>query len=947
MYFKIKVPDLIITVFLAFCLFLIVWQRFSSKSSIQLIPFSYPADRKSVIAQKSRIQGINTDIYIFSAASSDLYYKSKQIDYHLNGDVSVWLFGVNLQQKDLLINFNDKKFFKLEGSVKNGDSQSYTIKLIKLGILNINCKKGGFTIVSTGTNSKAPCFASSFIVLGPKDINERDLVSKLHSGGVSISSDSALILSTLICSLLVFGIWLKKNPLLFRFHKYFIFSSLASIAVLIVFISNYSETNVFSDIDTSYRSGFDRFVISFKDRAFDWCKQQVSEHFPSKLINDIVPSDIKIYGGSVQSEVYYINKNVDTAIVSGGIFGGLLTFVQSLSYTNFITGVLFCIVLLLCLIVYNFTRSQDIVIFACITLIYIISTLFSLRLSEGFDEFFINLRHAYNLSNYGIYSINLAHMTEATVDFVPLILTAALHDFGLNLINGFILLSLLGVLIVSIVVYLYINIFVRDHNMALLGSFLLSLYPGVVWVGASGFTAVLFSGFILLSAYHYLFTDNKWRAIILLSSLTLIRTEGVMFACFIIGARFLCELSTLFYEKVECRKIASKYLKDFILIVIPFLLSLVVRWYYFGRLLPNPIAFKNTSFDRNYLQLGLTALSESISNHDLHLVIFISFIIAVSLCIVGRCDFKFMKSQYSYLVALNAAIFFGIIPYYIGGGDWFPFYWNRYGLPFDLIIFITLFILLCNLIKLCFSYNYLLIVTVFCVLLFGYVYIDTAKYRPNNVYYKTFDSIHSPGTKKWERVDSLASLGLFLNAYTPLSAVVASPEEATVMYFSKREMLGLLGVSNPDMLKMPFQSLNSFGDILYRRRSYRSIYERKPDVIALYEPYVKYTYGNKISNLQYIQESLKSYIFNQDMVDCAYFRVGSYDSLLKMGYHHFTIVHSNILYSMFIHDNILSYFTNQLLAHGYTNIGSLNIIYSVRRDLIDRFIPCDTRLLNK
>jgi hypothetical protein len=293
-----------------------------------------------------------------------------------------------------------------------------------------------------------------------------------------------------------------------------------------------------------------------------------------------------------------------------------------------------------------------------------------------------------------------------------------------------------------------------------------------------------------------------------------------------------------------------------------------------------------------------------------------------------------LKLGLSKLIALNCIIFLFILPYYVGGGDWFPDGWNRYGMPFNLILTITFMVMIYGVffrgIKRFVSANW---ASIFCLFLFiGYV--------------TKIPIIFQSAEYGWQRVDKLASLGQFLNSNLPLDSLVSSPEEATIMYFSERDMLGLLGVSNSDIISMPFQP-KSPGDILHRKRGYISIYIRRPDVIALYEPVVAGNFFNQPELKVKIHKVLQNEMFNSEMVDIDYYRVGSFKALERMGYRHISISYNDRIFSLFISIKIYDIFIKNLLSQGFTFLGADSINYSVNPDLSKKYLPASMDILNE
>jgi len=210
-------------------------------------------------------------------------------------------------------------------------------------------------------------------------------------------------------------------------------------------------------------------------------------------------------------------------------------------------------------------------------------------------------------------------------------------------------------------------------------------------------------------------------------------------------------------------------------------------------------------------------------------------------------------------------------------------------------------------------------------------YIDTIRFRIESNAYASIGAILSPNDHRWRRVDTLASLGIFLGKYLPDNSVIASPEEATVMYYAKKEMIGLLGVSTPEIANMPLQPFHP-GDNLHRKRAYKIIKDRLPEVITLFEP------AFFINQNESWQQNLISNAFSQDMVDIAYYRVGSYENLTNLGYRHVSIFNPQLGYSFFIQESVLPAFVAKISANGFKFQGKIVIPYHVDTNITNKFV---------
>ena len=672
-----------------------------------------------------------------------------------------------------------------------------------------------------------------------------------------------------------------------------------------------------------------------------------------KQLVDVVPDRFLLNQGVLETEIYVANSPSPYPKISTDIFNGALTAIQALSNAAFFGILIFMMAsffLVLWMLKSGDKKSKR---FIALSLISLITIFASLRLSEGWDELFINLRHPYMLLEHGLYSINANAMLEASVDFLPLMLTALLASLGLGLLNALLIMSLLGNVLLIITTFFLVSRITKNDNWSLVSALCIGIYPNILFIGASGFSATFFCAALFAASYLLLYTDLRKTGLLLLSSLTLIRTEGILFACLMLFyIDVIRPLPSIIYPN-HFGKTLRQWVTDGVVVLSPFLLSLAVRFYIYGYAIPNPILFKNTNFDHFYLLNGIRQLAQIFFSHDLYIVI----ILIVLLWLLIRPNLK-EQSMRAQRVELNAL--FGlcsvttlfILPYFTGGGDWFPISWNRYALPFNLILLITLLVLFFEFWTGSNSKLVRTSVIASMATFFVTCYCLLGQHNPNYFLSHAFSvAAQSKGPQlfvggNWVRIDRFANLGQFLNKSLPLDATVASGEEATIMYFSKREMVGLLGVSNPEITAMPFQPLSP-GNIQHRRRAYASIDHLRPDVIALNDPDQLGDFSDQYSRLEKVHQVMQNDLFQQYYVDKNYYLVGSFDALKKMGYHHLTLVFDDRVFSLFINDRIYQQFIHNIKAQGFSDAGVDRIKYHVDPAITKRFVPAVESLMMK
>jgi hypothetical protein len=575
-----------------------------------------------------------------------------------------------------------------------------------------------------------------------------------------------------------------------------------------------------------------------------------------------------------------------------------------------------------------------------LTGISIISIFISLHLSQGWDELYINLKHSRNLVDAGRYSLNVQNFVEGSVDFLPLLTAGILGFLGLELTNALVGLTLLGNVLVIIACYKIVYSVTNEKYWALLSAFVIALYPNVLWTGGTGFTANLFTGWALLATYFLFFTKREHIALVLLATLSLVRTEGVLLSLLLGGVYYGIMPLALTITNGRWVRYFTKGLTRFLFIVTPFIVSSVVRGVVYNHPLPIPIVYKNTGFDSSYVFAGMREFHKMLFSHEVPILVLL-FVGLFVFYIMPRKSKKAFKSVKA-IFFLPVIFFVFVMVYYSGGGDWFPYYWNRYALPFMVTFLIcicaAMYVVSATIFSSSRNRNVLATLTLF---LLGAFYALGMSSRLDNIWTYTYSKLtteYKDTSPYWERINQLYAVGNFLKYNLDESSTIASPEVATIMYFAERDMVGLLGVSNKNIASMPLQPKNS-GNLLHRRRGHYSIFEDRPDVIALYEPVKNFRGKSENVSLSEMQKLSLNYFFTKEKVDIAYYRVGSFQSLEDLGYKHVFVIDNKYIFSLFIHQNTFEGFNTNLKNHGYVTLGKTMTQYEYAQDLVSKFEP--------
>jgi hypothetical protein len=683
----------------------------------------------------------------------------------------------------------------------------------------------------------------------------------------------------------------------------------------------------------SGRHGLDARLAWATWRVQQEVQGRVVARLPDRNVPDSVPPRLARSEGAVVSEVWRTRGSVPFERVSAQRLGGLVERVQFASARHFAGWALALLGVNLLLLGAASRWARRSLVLASLATTTVLSSLLSLRLALYWDEFYINLRHAAMLCQHGVFSINPDSRIEGTVDTLPLVATAVLHLAGLRLEDAFILTSLAGNALVVAASYLLARAMTGDRTWALATACGMGLLPSVAWVGATGFTAGLFTGWMLLGAYLLVFTERRGYGLLVLGTLTLVRTEGVLFSGLLVawacGMRGLVSAWRDGHLVAHFRQLAGALT----LVTAPFLLASAVRWWLYPSVLPTPIVLKNTGLDRGYALQGLQSLSEAMEGRDTHLLLFALVVFAAVLALQGA------RSQARDLLGVPVVAAAFILPYHIGGGDWLTPQWNRYGLPLEICA--TLGVLVAARLTLS-RLGPPIARTVAFVLLASTVLTAVgdawARGQATHIVTQTLGQLrHQEGDLVFhdDRIDALANLGRLLDAVLPPEAVVSSSEEATIMYFSGRRMLGLLGVSNPEVAREPLQPLG-WGATAYKRRAVRSFERHRPDAFLAWEPFVRRLPGDETAGLE---EALVRRFFCQPMIDALYYRVGSPRTLVLLGYENHTVLFRDMAFNIHVHRRVAPRFRANLARLGFTHAGRLSVPYRVSTKLSRRLVP--------
>jgi hypothetical protein len=576
-------------------------------------------------------------------------------------------------------------------------------------------------------------------------------------------------------------------------------------------------------------------------------------------------------------------------------------------------------VLFTCLLLILFEHKIKKAAYIFLPLAILLNLMVSLRVSAGWDEFYINLKHSWVLKNFGMYSFNILTRGEATVDFLPYFLTGLLGKVGFPLQETVITINLLGNVLFISLIYGILKKFLTSTRLCFVAIILSAFFPPFVVIGSTGFTAGLFASLILLSFYLWI-SKKPSQSIFVLSILPLIRTEGILFS-FLFW--LVIALPSIKKMTVSVLQFLRSSIYQGTILTLPLLTLSLWRLFYFGSFVPNPIVFKNTNFLPDYLHVGMSQLSLSFRDFEISLIVVVAGI-AFFLKRIYRYPFE-EKEQTLLKFWFISTLF--ILSYHIGGGDWFPIIWSRYTLPSHMFSWLTLLISMGLIINTYKSWARYLTISL-CIIVITHLG-NSGAYRQARV------EILSPGLR-WERIDSLASFGEFLKMTSEQSSVIASPEVATIMFFAERDVLDLLGVANPEVAKSPLNPISP-GDLIHRKRNPKTIYDHRPGFIAFWgcesTPDFDYTAATHDKIADFIGKNSLS----NSMINVAAYRGGSMQKLVELGYKNVTVFVGQRAFNYFVSKDIYEGHLDKLKVLGINPTQAVSIKYEVSKDFLKKF----------
>jgi len=632
--------------------------------------------------------------------------------------------------------------------------------------------------------------------------------------------------------------------------------------------------------------------------------------------------------GVVASELYAARSITDSTFAppSRRILGGAITVVMEWSKKSFLLlfgGLAALSALGAALAMRPRTRRVGVAI--SLAGLVALSAVGSLRLSDGWDEFYINLRHSQNIITHGTYSMNASERVEATVDLVPFAAAGLVSRWtGVLPDDVAMAFGLSGNALLIIGVFAFVLATTTSVGLALVMAAFTAVFPPLLFVGFSGFMATFFGGLILAALYLFLIRRGRWsfRAHILLGLLTFVRVEAVALGLLLWGLT-LCggawrNLSPAKRRAAWIRRAWRPLGARLLAIALPFVLLSLGRYAFFGHALPVPVVFKNTNGNFGYLFTGALQIREFYHAFSLGPALLVCAV-PVALLLVAR--------GWRWFAAALALLLFSLT-YLTGGGDWFPIGWARYWIALFALLIVLSASALHNVLR-------ALRVPLASTIVTGAfaAYALHAALTPKTAFSEAGSHLVLSHKVRWNRVDDLARLGSLLRRTSDSTWRIGSPEVATIMFFAQRDIVGLMGIDNWEVAQAPLMPTGP-GDRLHRRRNPQTLERHRPEIIALYEPAVTVRpYQSRLIAQRDVQRQLMPNFAEE----IGYFRAGSYDFLQALGYHSLTVQDGTHLFTYWIHASVLPAHLAKLKAAGFAPQGIIHIPYNLPDSLTHRY----------
>ncbi|MFH1198471.1 MAG: hypothetical protein V1720_22400 [bacterium] len=457
------------------------------------------------------------------------------------------------------------------------------------------------------------------------------------------------------------------------------------------------------------------------------------------------------------------------------------------------------------------------------------------------DDAFISFRYVQNFVHGNGLVFNIGENVEGITSLLWVLLLSVFVYFRIDVVVigqilsvGFGLLTIYSVYFLAkrIVAAIVNNVQLKDdEKRKIFLTEFFSLLPAIfiTFMGAfrywviSGMEFTMFISFVTLGLYRYLFERERnipnYISIIFFTLASLTRPEGIL----IFGLILLHKWYFIFTTRDKSTSVKEMFSKEnlysYSIFVIPNLIVLIIRLFYYGYPLPNTF-YAKTGFSFVYITAGLEYTYKFAKSYLVYGLIFI-----LPFYLIKRKNIRF-EFTLLYTLIIGYTLYLIII-----GGDVLPAY--RFFLPIAPMIF-TLFALVTYdfyelLIEKVKKINSLMAILIIIILIGGINYYN---------YYKTSPELTRQIFMENELIKKMQATGLWLNEkqqYTPETLTVAASTIGAISYFSGNvKIIDLLGLTDEVIAHNPKPIEQISGkEVGWKERNYNVDYvlSRKPDYI--------------------------------------------------------------------------------------------------------------------
>ncbi len=432
-----------------------------------------------------------------------------------------------------------------------------------------------------------------------------------------------------------------------------------------------------------------------------------------------------------------------------------------------------------------------------------------------FDDSYITLKFASNFFSYGGITYDGTSYLKGATSPLHIVFIALLGLF-LKIETASLVVGIIFFIFSSLLVYLWTLRIYEDRKIALLAGVMMSTSVWLIFDSLNGLETTTFISFSLLTFYLFYVYERRVFYIFPLFLSILTRPEG----WFIASALWIWQVIQYVYKKdKQILKHLSTSLGIFILLITPyFFLSL----YYSGSLLPSTGFSKGLFFAEvrlplstkiDFLRNGIDFFYKALL-YSTPLFIFPLILFARRIVSIPYLWFYYLIFYLFYLFLFPGATIH---------------YWCRYQHIFIPLIIIAISGGAFELLRMCKRKT--LQISLGALVVSSLIYNQSVPVK----YLENMYSSSIENTKK-----TLMNLALWLKHQTPQNSLIALHDIGVIGYFSEREIIDLVGLTNPEVSEYYWDKRSKMPLPLSERKVIDYLKEKKPDYLVMFPDWDRY-----------------------------------------------------------------------------------------------------------